>query len=366
MVRVTLRRKPISKGRLSLYLDFYPAIPDPKNPGKYTRREFLNIYLHEKPADVFEKEANKNREHIAKQKRINRENEVNKLEVYSDFERERLEMKRLGERDFFEYFSKHLKDNSYKSTLSKLQSFAPKGLKFADLSEKLCNEFKAFLLDPKTSLAKNTAKIYFDRFKTILKAAYKEGYLLSDLSTKIQGLGTEETARQYLTLEEVQLLVNTPCSNEAFKRMALFSVLTGMRWSDIVKLQWKEVHNTSEGYSIHFRQKKTKGVEELPITDEAYLLLGSMENENGNVFETIPKTTAVDILKRWVNAAGLTKHITFHSFRHTFAFLQLSEGVDIYRVSKLLGHRELSTTQIYAKVDTKSKREAVNKIKLKL
>jgi len=364
MVRVTLRRKPISKGRLSLYLDFYPAIPDPKNQGKYTRREFLNLYLHEKPADVFEKEENKNREHLAKQIRINRENEVNKLEVYSDFERERLEIKKLGDRDFIDYFSKHLKDPTYKGTLSKLQSFAPKGLKFADLSEKLCNEFKAFLLDPKTSLAKNTAKIYFDRFKTILKTAYKEGYLLSDLNAKIQGLGFEETERQYLTREELDLLVQTPCSNEAFKRMALFSVLTGMRWSDIVKLQWKEVHNTSEGYSIHFRQKKTKGVEVLPITIQAYTLLG--KNENGNVFDTIPKSTAIEILKRWINAAGLNKHITFHSFRHTFATLQLSEGTDIYNVSKLLGHRELSTTQIYAKVVDKSKREAVEKIKLKL
>jgi len=363
MVKVTLRKKKISKGMISLYLDFYPAIPDPKNQGKYTRREFLNIYLHEKPADVFEKEANKNREDLAKQIRINRENEVNKLEVYSDFERERLEIKRLGDRDFIDYFSKHLKDNSYNSTFSKLQSFAPKGLKFADLTEKLCNDFRAYLIDPKTSLSPNTAKIYFDRFKTILKTAYKEGYMYFDLNAKIQGLSYEEVEKQYLSLEELDILVQTPCSNDTFKRMALFSVLTGMRWSDILKLQWKEVHNTSEGYSIHFRQKKTKGVEVLPITDQAYSLLG--KNENGNVFDTIPKSTAVDILKRWNNTAGLTKHITFHSFRHTFATLQLSEGTDIYNVSKLLGHRELSTTQIYAKVVDKSKREAVNKIKLK-
>lgn len=364
MVKVTLRKKKISKGMISLYLDFYPAIPDPKNQGKYTRREFLNIHLHEKPADVFEKEANKNREDLAKQIRINRENEVNKLEVYSDFERERLEIKRLGDRDFIDYFSKNLKDPTYKGTFSKLLSFAPKGLKFADLTEKLCNDFRAYLIDPKTSLAPNSAKIYFDRFKTILKTAYKEGYLLSDINAKIQGLGFEETERQYLTLEELDLLVETPCSNEAFKRMALFSALTGMRWSDIVKLQWKEVHNTSDGYSIHFRQKKTKGVEVLPITDQAYSLLGNMKNENGNVFDTIPKSTAIEILKRWVNTAGLKKHITFHSFRHTFATLQLSKGTDIYKVSKLLGHRELSTTQVYAKIVDKSKREAVERIVL--
>jgi len=245
-----------------------------------------------------------------------------------------------------------------------LQSFAPKGLKFADLTEKLCNDFRAYLLDPKTSLARNTAKIYFDRFKTILKTAYKEGYLHFDLNAKIQGLSFEETERQYLTLEELDILVQTPCSNDTFKRMALFSALTGMRWSDILKLQWKEVHNTSEGYSIHYRQKKTKGVEVLPITDQAYSLLGSIENANGNVFDTIPKSTAMKILERWINAAGLTKHITFHSFRHTFATLQLSEGTDIYRVQKLLGHREINNYSNLCKDSRQVKERSCRKDKI--
>ena len=69
-----------------------------------------------------------------------------------------------------------------------------------------------------------------------------------------------------------------------------------------------------------------------------------------------------ETIKRWVLRAGIHKDITFHCGRHTFAVMMLDLGTDIYTVSKLLGHRELSTTQIYAKVLDKNKQAAVAKI----
>jgi site-specific recombinase XerD len=71
-------------------------------------------------------------------------------------------------------------------------------------------------------------------------------------------------------------------------------------------------------------------------------------------------------LYTWLGAAGITKHITFHCFRHTCATLLLSKGANMATVSKMLGHRELKTTQIYAKVIDQSKREAADLIKLNL
>ena len=67
-------------------------------------------------------------------------------------------------------------------------------------------------------------------------------------------------------------------------------------------------------------------------------------------------------LQRWILKAGITKPITFHCARHTFAVLQLTLGTEIFTLSKLLGHTELKTTQIYAKIIDEKKREAVNKI----
>lgn len=65
-------------------------------------------------------------------------------------------------------------------------------------------------------------------------------------------------------------------------------------------------------------------------------------------------------LTQWMCKAGITKHITFHCGRHTYATYLLTQGEDIYTVSKLLGHRELKTTQVYAKVIDQKKRDAVN------
>jgi site-specific recombinase XerD len=67
-------------------------------------------------------------------------------------------------------------------------------------------------------------------------------------------------------------------------------------------------------------------------------------------------------LKKWAKTAGITKHINFHKSRHTFATLLLNYWGDIYSVSKLFGHKKISTTEIYAKIIDEKKREAVNLI----
>jgi integrase len=167
-------------------------------------------------------------------------------------------------------------------------------------------------------------------------------------------------------MEELQNLANTPCTMPLLKKAALFSALTGLRFSDIQKMVWSEVrHSKSEGYFLQFRQQKTKGAEVLPISEQAYALLGEKGLADSKVFEGLLYSAYVNVhLKKWVLKAGITKDITFHSFRHTFATLQLSLGTDLYTVSKMLGHREIETTQIYAKIMDKTKREAANKIQL--
>ena len=103
----------------------------------------------------------------------------------------------------------------------------------------------------------------------------------------------------------------------------------------------------------------------MPISEQASNLPGESKDPKAEVFLGV-KYSAYHYkrLFQWIGAAGITKDITFHCFRHTFATLQLSKGTDIYTVSKMLGHRELKTTQIYAKIIDQTKREAVNRIKL--
>ena len=179
----------------------------------------------------------------------------------------------------------------------------------------------------------------------------------------IDGFSGEESTRMYLTIEEVKKAAQTDCDSDLIKRAFLFSCLTGLRRSDILKLTWGEVQQQGDYTRIIFRQKKTKGQEYLDITPQAAEMLGSRGKASELVFKGIPCTsTTNNIIKIWIQRAGIDKEITFHCARHTFAVMMLDLGTDIYTVSKLLGHRELSTTQIYAKVLDKNKQAAVSRI----
>ena len=136
-----------------------------------------------------------------------------------------------------------------------------------------------------------------------------------------------------------------------------------MRWSDINNLKWSEVQNTNDGWRITFHQQKTKGLQYLDISEQARAYLGEKLMPDERAFKGLKYSDYMNVaLLQWVLRAGITKHITFHCARHTFAVLQLSLGTEIFTLSKLLGHSELKTTQIYAKIIDEKKREAVNKI----
>ena len=389
--KVSLRQKKISKGRKSLYLDFHPAIPHPKpflnkKTGKMvttTRREFLGLYIYEKAKTPINKQHNTEILKIGESIRQKRENFLNKPEIYSQFEKEQLRLKELSEQCFIEYFTKlanKRKDSnrlSWFSALKYLDNFTNGSLKFADLNQKFLEDFKEYLLTTKsnksnkTTLSQNSAVSYFNKVKAALKQANIDGVLQYDLNAKVKPIKAVETRREHLTLDELNKLVKTPCNYVLLKRAALFSALTGLRFSDIKKMTWGELeYINGQGYFLNFNQKKTKGVEVLPISEQAYGFTEGAENpkdmpQDKHVLEGL-KYSAYNNkhLFQWIGAAGITKDITFHCFRHTFATLQLYNGTDIYTVSKMLGHKDLKTTQVYAKIVDEAKRTAANKITL--
>ncbi|RAU81978.1 site-specific integrase [Pontibacter arcticus] len=378
MTKVTLRQKPISKGRQTLYLDYYPPIPNPET-GKLTRREFLSLFVYDKPKTPLDKQHNKDTQVLAANIRATRQLEVqNKQYGFLPTSQRDTTLNAY----YTELAAKREGSNSanWKSSLYFLNQFFDEGIKLSQLTAPICNDYKAFLLTAPnqrgkdkekknaTPISRNTAVSYFNKFKATLKQAYKDGLLQTDLNKNIQAIKPQETQREYLTLEELQTLYSTPCSLPIIKQAAIFSALTGLRFSDIQKLTWSELQQSqAEGYYIQFRQQKTKGVEVLPVPEQAILLLGERGKPEAKAFPDLQYSAYNNsFLKDWIKAAGITKPITFHCFRHTYATLQLSLGTDIYTVSKMLGHRELKTTQVYAKVIDKAKREAAGKIKLSL
>jgi len=108
-----------------------------------------------------------------------------------------------------------------------------------------------------------------------------------------------------------------------------------------------------------FKQKKTDGQEYQFISPQARMLIGKRKQAKDRVFQGLKYGAHFNAeILRWCMRAGITKHITFHSARHTHAVLLLENGADIYTVSKVLGHKEIRTTQIYAKIVDKKKKEA--------
>ena len=166
-----------------------------------------------------------------------------------------------------------------------------------------------------------------------------------------------------MTFDELQALAKTECKYPVLKSAFLFYCLSGLRWSDINTLTWSEVRDEGDISRVNFRQEKTDGVEYLYISRQARELLGERQDPQERVFRGLKYGMTYNTeLVRWCNRSGVSKHITFHSARHTNAVLLLENGADIYTVSKRLGHRELRTTQIYAKIVDNKMKEAAEMI----
>jgi integrase len=102
---------------------------------------------------------------------------------------------------------------------------------------KICNDFREYLLTVKRQrgiqseqIAQSSARTYYNKFKAALKQAYRKELIEKDLSTRINSISETEVQREYLTLEQLQTLVKTPCSIPLLKNAAIFSALTGLRF----------------------------------------------------------------------------------------------------------------------------------------
>ena len=181
----------------------------------------------------------------------------------------------------------------------------------------------------------------------------------------MKGIKEKETHREFLSLDELKRLVETPCTNPVLKRAALFSALTGLRHSDIRKMKWGEIEEKDGKFTLKYTIQKTSKYDELPISEQAMQLCGERRNPDEFVFDGLVYSAyANKALAQWLGTAGITRDVTFHCFRHTFATLQLASGTQITTIQKMLGHKNIGTTLVYAKTLEEAKREAAEKIKI--
>lgn len=234
----------------------------------------------------------------------------------------------------------------------------------------MCKKFREYLLNAKQlkhsnrPISLNSASGYYSTFRGLLKITYRDKWLRENINDYLDKIEPQDVKKEYLTLDEVKQLAATPCDIPVLKAASLFACLTGLRISDILNLQWEDFAIApDQGYCLRIRTQKTQTEATLPISYEAYELCGTPDT--GKVFKGLKRSMINYPLKNWLKKAGITKPITFHPARHSYAVIQISLGTDIYTVSKMLTHKNVSTTQIYADLVNVKKRETANKISLK-
>ena len=361
--KVKLRQKSITNGRKSLYLDFYPAIVNTKT-GKETRREFLGLYVLDKAKGALDKQHNKETLALGENIRAKRQLEIQRNEFGVDWDK-------YADMDFIAFFEDLMKtkwesDGNYgnwKAAKKHLEAYTPNGLAMKQIDVDFLEGFKDFLKSNK-KLKQNSKVSYYRKVTASIKKAHHKGYIKSNPVKLVEGLKEEETKREFLTIAELKKLSKKKCDFPILKKAFLFACLTGLRFSDIEKLEIGDIQKMKKKqYFIRYKQQKTGSEETLPISNSAIELIDLTGPNEQLVFEGVEYSAYHNKkFKDWINAAKINKKITFHCSRHTYATLQLSMGTDIYTLQKLLGHKELKTTEIYAHIIDQKKQEASNKL----
>jgi site-specific recombinase XerD len=205
--------------------------------------------------------------------------------------------------------------------------------------------------------APNTAYRHFGNFRQCIRRLHGEGLLANDPTIDVDGPSMEETEKSRLTVPEIQRLAATPlpeCPDIA--RAFLFACFTGLRSSDLRALTWGMV----AGRQIELRQQKTRGMVYVPLSEEARRILGEPGEPSEPVFRLPARGRGWALLQRWAAAAGIDKRISMHTARHTMATLTLQHGADLHTVKELLGHRSIQSTLVYAKITDDRKQRAVD------
>lgn len=218
----------------------------------------------------------------------------------------------------------------------------------------------------KKPLTENTIHRLFEALEIVLARAQRDMIItkspLSELGAKERPKRNRE-AREYLTTEEVRRLIATDCSNEQIKRAFLFSVFTGLRWSDITRLTWQSMKQDNNGTFFHINMKKTaKPIDVYLSKIGAHFMPQRTEHSDNDFIFNLPNNSSTNKhLKTWCKDANITKQVCFHVARHTFATMMLNNDTPLEVVSKMLGHERLSTTEIYAKLLNRTIASAAHK-----
>ena len=210
-------------------------------------------------------------------------------------------------------------------------------------------------------LSDSTIHLKVNILKSVLREAVRQGLLDQNPFDRLPGsyrIHPHYQAKETLTMEDLITLKQTPCKTPQLKEAVLLSSLTGLRKSDILSLSHDDIIEIDGTPYIYKKIRKTQRWHKVPLSDLAYQILQQLEKDSkepgGCFFSQLSSHHLNEHLEEWLSACHITcKHFTFHCLRHTCASLLLAQGTDLYTISTLLGHRNISTTQRYMHISEK-------------
>ncbi|MGN6211982.1 tyrosine-type recombinase/integrase [Parafilimonas sp.] len=368
-MRGKIRKKLLKSGKYSLYIDYYPPVWNPQKQ-IYTRREYLNLHLYVKPVTSLEKKENLLYQEIAEKIFIKRMKAL-MLDANGLFNKDVLDA------DFFTYALNFIRNKQrekvdtahYETAIKYLKRWIGEHFKFRDIDDRLLQKFKEYLLTAPSlkskhlKLVQNSAASYYDKFSLIVHQAFLDRYLPEDYTIRVSRINNVDTFREIIDDDELRLLLENPIDDPLVFKSSIFALLTGCRFSAIKILRWDDFHysNILKAWYIYFIDPKPERCFKHYISLEAVNILGEMKQGDELVFSGLTYSRTRAKLKEWFNSVGLKDKAKFHNWRHKYATTLIENGEDIYIVSKMLNHKHVKTTQIYAQVPDANRAKAASK-----
>ena len=245
------------------------------------------------------------------------------------------------------------KQNIY-ATLRRMKDWRG-DVEFRDLDYRYLTGFEAYLRS--LGLMTNSVGKHLRNVRTLINEAINQGYMsLADYPFRQFRIRKEKPEHRVLTVPELQKLERLQLNRKSRQRVLdsfLFCCYTGLRFSDYTQLTDDSLVLQRGKAWLVLTSQKTGARQKLPV----YLLFDGKALDLVEKYETLPKMNRIgcnaDVnrtLKEIVTQAGITKRVTFHTARHTFATQLLGQSVPITTIQRMLGHTSVKTTQIYSEV----------------